>query len=386
MTTARAIIVTSMSHLADRIANVEVRLAAAWSALRLEESRARGAELEAMMNEPSFWNDQNAARKLSQTAAELKTEVETWDAFKKELNDVHDVAQLAETENDPELKLEIDKTLTILEERFSSMEFQMLLSGEFDAKSAIVSFHAGAGGTDANDWVAMLLRMYTRFAESHGWQVEVLDESRGEEAGYKSATIAVRGRFAYGWLRSEYGVHRLVRISPFDAEQMRHTTFALVEVIPEFDEVDEKALEIPADDLRIDTFLASGKGGQSVNTTYSAVRITHIPTAISVSCQNERSQLQNRETAMRVLKSKLYRLMVEARTEKISDLKGEHKTAAWGNQIRSYVLHPYQMVKDHRTEVETTDTEATLNGQLKLFMEAFLRRDVEQRGEAPTNY
>ena len=386
MTTARAIIVTSMSHLADRIANVEVRLAAAWSALRLEESRARGAELEAMMNEPSFWNDQNAARKLSQTAAELKTEVETWDAFKKELNDVHDVAQLAETENDPELKLEIDKTLTILEERFSSMEFQMLLSGEFDAKSAIVSFHAGAGGTDANDWVAMLLRMYTRFAESHGWQVEVLDESRGEEAGYKSATIAVRGRFAYGWLRSEYGVHRLVRISPFDAEQMRHTTFALVEVIPEFDEVDEKALEIPADDLRIDTFLASGKGGQSVNTTYSAVRITHIPTAISVSCQNERSQLQNRETAMRVLKSKLYRLMVEARTEKISDLKGEHKTAAWGNQIRSYVLHPYQMVKDHRTEVETTDTEAILNGQLKLFMEAFLRRDVEQRGEAPTNY
>ena len=375
-----------MSHLADRIANVEVRLAAAWSALRLEESRARGAELEAMMNEPSFWNDQNAARKLSQTAAELKTEVETWDAFKKELNDVHDVAQLAETENDPELKLEIDKTLTILEERFSSMEFQMLLSGEFDAKSAIVSFHAGAGGTDANDWVAMLLRMYTRFAESHGWQVEVLDESRGEEAGYKSATIAVRGRFAYGWLRSEYGVHRLVRISPFDAEQMRHTTFALVEVIPEFDEVDEKALEIPADDLRIDTFLASGKGGQSVNTTYSAVRITHIPTAISVSCQNERSQLQNRETAMRVLKSKLYRLMVEARTEKISDLKGEHKTAAWGNQIRSYVLHPYQMVKDHRTEVETTDTEATLNGQLKLFMEAFLRRDVEQRSEAPTNY
>lgn len=379
MTKARAIIVTSMSHLADRIANVEVRLAAAWSALRLEESRTRGAELEAKMNEPSFWNDQNAARKLSQVAAELKTEVETWDAFKKELNDVHDVAQLAETENDPELKLEIDKTLTILEERFSSMEFQMLLSGEFDAKSAIVSFHAGAGGTDANDWVAMLLRMYTRFAESHGWQVEVLDESRGEEAGYKSATIAVRGRFAYGWLRSEYGVHRLVRISPFDAEQMRHTTFALVEVIPEFDEVDEKALEIPADDLRIDTFLASGKGGQSVNTTYSAVRITHIPTAISVSCQNERSQLQNRETAMRVLKSKLYRLMVEARTEKISDLKGEHKTAAWGNQIRSYVLHPYQMVKDHRTEVETTDTEAILNGQLKLFMEAFLRRDVEQR-------
>ena len=368
-----------MAHLADRIANVEDRLAAAWSALRLEESRARGVELEAMMNEPSFWNDQNRARELSQQAAELKTEVETWDAFKLELHEVRDVVELAEQENDPELKAEIDKTLIKLEDRFSDMEFQMLLSGEFDAKTAIVSLHAGAGGTDANDWVGMLLRMYTRFAESHGWQVEVLDESRAEEAGYKSATIAVRGRFAYGWLRSEYGVHRLVRISPFDAEQMRHTTFALVEVIPEFDDVDEKALEIPVDDLRIDTFMASGKGGQSVNTTYSAVRITHIPTGLSVSCQNERSQLQNRDTAMRVLKSKLHRLMVEARAEKISDLKGEHKTAAWGNQIRSYVLHPYKMVKDHRTEVETTDTEAVLNGELKPFMEAFLRKDVEER-------
>jgi peptide chain release factor 2 len=368
-----------MSQLVDRIANVETRLTAAWSALRLEETRARAIELEALMGEPTFWNDQAKARKLSQEASDFKKELEDWDSFKRELNDVRDVVQLAEKENDAELKSEIDKTLVKLEERFSAMEFQMLLSGEFDSRSAILSLHAGAGGTDATDWVAMLLRMYTRFAETHGWQVEVLDESRGEEAGYKSATIAVRGRFVYGWLRSEYGVHRLVRISPFDAEQMRHTTFALVEVIPEFDEVDEKALEIPVDDLRIDTFLASGKGGQSVNTTYSAVRITHTPTGISVSCQNERSQLQNRETAMRVLKSKLYRLMVEARTEKISDLKGEHKTAAWGNQIRSYVLHPYKMVKDHRTDVETTDTESVMNGELKPFMEAFLRKDVEER-------
>jgi peptide chain release factor 2 len=368
-----------MSQFADRIAQVNDRLIAAWSALRLEETRARVAELEGLMGEPTFWNDQNAARKLSQEAADFKKELELWDAFRRELNDVAEVVKLAEAENDAELKAEVDRTLVQLEKRFSDMEFQMLLSGEFDSRSAIMSLHAGAGGTDATDWVAMLLRMYTRFAETHGWSVEVLDESRGEETGYKSATIAVRGRFAYGWLRSEYGVHRLVRISPFDAEQMRHTTFALVEVIPEFDEVDEKSLEIPTDDLRIDTFMASGKGGQSVNTTYSAVRITHTPTGISVSCQNERSQLQNRETAMRVLKSKLYRLMVEARTEKISDLKGEHKTAAWGNQIRSYVLHPYKMVKDHRTDVETTDTEAVLNGELKLFMEAFLRKDVEDR-------
>lgn len=368
-----------MSQFADRIAQVKDRLTAAWSALRLEETRARVAELEGIMGEPSFWSDQNTARKLSQEAADLKKELELWDAFRNELEDVTEVIKLAEAENDAELKTEVDRTLVELEKRFSDMEFQMLLSGEFDSRSAIMSLHAGAGGTDATDWVAMLLRMYTRFAETHGWSVEVLDESRGEETGYKSATIAIRGRFAYGWLRSEYGVHRLVRISPFDAEQMRHTTFALVEVIPEFDEVDEKSLEIPADDLRIDTFMASGKGGQSVNTTYSAVRITHLPTGISVSCQNERSQLQNRETAMRVLKSKLYRLMVEARTEKISDLKGEHKTAAWGNQIRSYVLHPYKMVKDHRTDTETTDTEAVLNGELKLFMEAFLRKDVEER-------
>jgi peptide chain release factor 2 len=368
-----------MSHLADRIAHVESRLTAAWSALRLEETRSRVVELEALMGEPGFWNDQNQARKLSQEASDLKVELAAWDAFKRELHDARDVVQLAEKESDADLKAEGEKTVTALENRFADMEFQMLLSGEFDSRNAILSLHAGAGGTDANDWVAMLLRMYTRFAETHGWSVEILDESRAEEAGYKSVTIAIRGRFAYGWLRSEYGVHRLVRISPFDAEQMRHTTFALAEVIPEFDEVDEKALEIPADDLRIDTFLSSGKGGQSVNTTYSAVRITHIPTGIAVSCQNERSQLQNRETAMRVLKSKLHRLMVEARTEKISDLKGEHKTAAWGNQIRSYVLHPYKMVKDHRTDVEMTDTEAVLNGDLKLFMEAFLRRDVEER-------
>jgi peptide chain release factor 2 len=266
-----------------------------------------------------------------------------------------------------------------LEEQFSVMEFQMLLSGEFDSRNAILSLHAGAGGTDANDWAAMLLRMYTRFAESHGWTVELLEESRGEEAGFKSVTISIKGRFAYGWLKSEHGVHRLVRISPFDAEKMRHTTFALCEVLPEFDEVDEKAIEIDPEDLRIDTFMSSGKGGQSVNTTYSAVRITHIPTNTVVTCQNERSQLQNRETAMRVLKSKLYRLMVEARASKISDVKGEHKTAAWGNQIRSYVLHPYKMVKDHRTDVETTDSEAVLNGDLKLFMEAYLRKSVEER-------
>ncbi len=368
-----------MSHLAMRIVALEERLAQAWQVLRLEETRARVTELETAMGEATFWNNQENARRVSQEAADLKNEVTRWEGFKTNFNDLQELVELSEQEGDEEVKKEAEKNLEILEQQFADMEFQMLLSAEFDTRSAVMSFHAGAGGTDATDWVAMLLRMYTRFAEGQGWSVEVLDESRGEETGFKSVTIAVRGRYAYGFLRSEHGVHRLVRISPFDAEQMRHTTFALVEVIPEFDEVDEKSLDIPTDDVRIDTFMASGKGGQSVNTTYSAVRVTHLPTGISVSCQNERSQSQNKDTAFRILKSKLYRLMVEARAERISDVKGEHKTAAWGNQIRSYVLHPYKLVKDHRTEVETTDTETVLNGDLKMFMEAYLRKDVEQR-------
>lgn len=362
-----------MTHVRHRITELEERLAAAWSVLRLEESRAQAAGIEGDMNDPAFWQDQTKARAAAQEMAELRKELGAWDNVKKEVEDLAALDEMGE---------DVVAALTSLEERFAKMEFQMLLSGQYDAKNAILSFHAGAGGTDANDWVEMLLRMYTRFAERMGWHVEMLDESRGEEAGYKSATIAVRGRFAYGWLRSEAGVHRLVRISPFDAEQMRHTTFALVEVLPEFDEVDEKSFEIDPDDLRIDTFMASGKGGQSVNTTYSAVRITHLPTGIAVSCQNERSQSQNKDTAMRVLKGKLYQLMVQNRAEKLSDIKGEHKTAAWGNQIRSYVLHPYKMVKDHRTDVETSDAEGVIEGDLTPFMEAYLRQDAEKRNIA----
>ncbi|MBP9828348.1 peptide chain release factor 2 [Patescibacteria group bacterium] len=369
-----------MSHLNDRLQVLHERLTGAWDALQLDEKRARVVELQGVMNESDFWQDQNRARAVSQESSDLVSELGAWDGLHRELDDLRDLVRLAEEERDDVVKMEAEEALLKLEERFSVMEFQMLLAGEFDSRNAIVSLHAGAGGTDANDWVAMLLRMYTRFAERHGFSVELLDESRGEEAGFKSVTFGVRGRYAYGWLRSEHGVHRLVRISPFDAEQMRHTTFALAEVLPEFAEVDQKAIEIDPEDLRIDTFMASGKGGQSVNTTYSAVRITHIPTGISVSCQNERSQSQNKDTAMKVLQSKLYRLMVEARAEKLSDVKGEHKTAAWGNQIRSYVLHPYKMVKDHRTDIETTDTEAVLGGDLDAFCEAYLRKEVKGAG------
>ncbi len=364
--------------LTDKLIGLEERHGLAVVALGLEASRARVIELEGDMNDPGFWNDQNAARKLSQELAELKREIEAWDKMKSDLAEAKDIVALTE-EGTAEDKTESERIVAELEKRFAAMEFQMFFSGEYDSRNAILSFHAGAGGTDANDWVAMLLRMMTRFAERQGFTVDILDESRGEEAGYKSVTIAVRGRHAYGYLRSEAGVHRLVRISPFDAEKMRHTTFALIEVLPEFDDVDAASVDLNMDDVRIDTFLSSGKGGQSVNTTYSAVRVTHEPTGISVSCQNERSQLQNKETALNVLRAKLLQLMVTARLEKLSDIKGEHKTAAWGNQIRSYVLHPYKMVKDHRTEFETSDTETVLDGDILPFIEAYLRHDATQR-------
>lgn len=348
-------------------------------ALGLEDSRARCRELEQQMNDSAFWQHPEKARAVTQELAELKREVLAWDNVAQEITDVAAVLTLAETEGSTTDREEAEKMVHDIAQRFADMEFQMLFSGDYDSRNAILSFHAGAGGTDATDWVAMLLRMMSKFAERQGFAVDILDESRGEEAGYKSVTITVRGRYAYGFFRSEAGVHRLVRISPFDGEKMRHTTFALVEVLPEFAEVDEGVVALNMDDVRIDTFLSSGKGGQSVNTTYSAVRVTHLPTGIAVSCQNERSQLQNKETALKVLKSKLYRIMVAERALKLADIKGEHKSAEWGNQIRSYVLHPYKMVKDHRTEVETSDTDAVLDGALQPFVEAFLRQDTETR-------
>lgn len=366
------------SLLSSKLEALKERHGLAVVALGLEASRARLIEIEGDMGDPGFWTDQERAKKIAQEGAELKKEIESWDGIAKDISATQDVLVLAE-EGSTEDQKEAEVMVQDLEKRFAAMEFHMLFSGEYDTRGTVLSLHAGAGGTDANDWVAMLLRMFTRFAERQGFSVDILDESRGEEAGYKSVTVAIRGRFAYGFLRSEAGVHRLVRISPFDGEKMRHTTFALVEVLPEFDDVDASSVDLNMDDVRIDTFMSSGKGGQSVNTTYSAVRVTHTPTGISVSCQNERSQLQNKTIALNVLRAKLYQLMVTARAEKLSDIKGEHKTAAWGNQIRSYVLHPYKMVKDHRTDVETSDVEGVLDGDLLPFIEAFLRQDATAR-------
>ncbi len=324
------------------------------------------------MAAPDFWSDQDRAKRVSKQAAGLRSELETWETFQASIGELLELAEL----EDESLHDDIQEKLSVKEKQFSKMEFATLFSGEYDKDPAILSIHAGSGGTEAQDWTQMLLRMFLRFAEDKDWDVTVLDESRAQDVGLKSVTVRVDGRWAYGYLQSEHGVHRLVRISPFDAEKMRHTTFALVEVIPEIAQVEE--IEIDPKDLRIDTFMSSGKGGQSVNTTYSAVRIVHIPTKISVSCQNERSQQQNKETAMKILKSKLKQLQEQAQADQKQALRGDYQSAEWGNQIRSYVLHPYKMVKDHRSNFETSDTQAVLDGELEPLMEAYLRQRLEE--------
>ena len=323
------------------------------------------------MADPSFWQDQNKAKEVSKQVADLKSELNLWQDFQKEVGDLLEMVNLVEKEKDKSLVDELNDKFNQLEKKFSKMEFVTLFSGEHDQANVIMAIHAGSGGTEAQDWSAMLLRMFIRFAENKGLEVEIIDEARGEEVGFKRVLLRIIGRYAYGYFKSEHGVHRLVRISPFDAEKMRHTSFALVEILPEFKNLE--SVEINPDDLRIDTFMSSGKGGQGVNTTYSAVRIVHLPTKITVSCQNERSQKQNKETALKILKVKLHQKQLEAEELQKKELRGEHQSAEWGNQIRSYVLHPYKMVKDHRTNYETGEALAVLEGDLDNFVEAYLR-------------
>ncbi|MEK7122681.1 MAG: peptide chain release factor 2, partial [Patescibacteria group bacterium] len=310
------------------------------------------------------------AARISQECSDLKEEVSELDGILKECEDLEQLS----VDADPALRGEVEVSLRDLEQRFLRIEFRALLSGRYDRTGALFAVHAGTGGADAMDWAEMLLRMYLRFCESRKWRVRILDEQRGGEAGIKSATLVIEGAYAYGYLKAEAGVHRLVRISPFDAEKMRHTSFALVEVIPDLGDLID--VDIKQEDLRIDVFRSSGAGGQSVNTTDSAVRITHVPTGIVVTCQNERSQSQNKEMALRYLKAKLQRLAEVEREEERQALRGAYSEAAWGNQIRSYVLHPYKMVKDHRTEYETADTQGVLDGELMPFIEEYLRSKV----------
>lgn len=349
----------------DHLQNLKTKISETQKLLKLDDLQTKLSELSAEMNRPDFWKDQEKAQDVSQDFKDIKDEVEKWEELEKEAEEILELAKLGEKED------ALEKQTAKLEKKFADYEFFLLLNGPYDKNNAIVAIHAGAGGTEAQDWAEMLLRMFFRFAESRGWKTRILDESRGAEAGYKSIMFEVKGRYAYGYLKSEHGVHRLVRISPFDAEKMRHTSFALAEVLPELDE--EVKVEIDPKDLRIDTFMSGGHGGQSVNTTYSAVRIVHVPTGISVQCQNERSQAQNKETAMKVLKAKLLKLEEEKKAKEKKELRGEYKSAEWGNQIRSYVLHPYHMVKDHRTDYESADPEGVLEGNLLPLSEAYLR-------------
>ncbi len=340
--------------------------------LRLDEKETQIAALQAEASNPDFWKDQENAQKKSKKLSFLENEVQQWKKISQTVSDLLEMAQMDEADKDVNLREDIEKQFVSIQKEINDLEFHALMDGKYDDHGAIVAIHAGAGGTEAQDWASMLTRMVFRYCEKKDWKTNMLDESRGQEAGIKSVVFRVEGPYAYGHLKSEHGTHRLVRISPFNADKLRQTSFANIEVIPELEESDT-SFEIDPKDLRIDVFMAGGKGGQSVNTTYSAVRIVHLPTNITVQCQNERSQLQNREVAMRVLKSKLLKLKEEEMQKEKLELRGEYKSAEWGNQIRSYVLHPYHMVKDIRTRHETADTEAVLDGEIDAFVEAYLR-------------
>lgn len=306
--------------------------------------------------------------------------MQTWRKLESRAHDVIGLAEMAIAERDEHLKPTLEADLQSLDKDVEKQEIDLLFAHPYADNPALVSIHAGAGGVDSQDWAEMLLRMYLRWAEREKMQAELLDESPGEEAGYKSVTVRISGRRAFGWLRSEHGVHRLVRLSPFDQAHRRHTSFALVEVIPEIE--DEADIEIRPEDLKVDTYRSSGAGGQHVNKTSSAVRMTHLPTGIIVTCQNERSQIKNREMALKVLRSRLAALREQQRAEQRQELKGERQSMEWGSQIRSYVLQPYTLVKDHRTGYETGNVQAVLDGDLEPFMEAFLRWDAGREGKA----
>ena len=340
-------------------------------ALDVDKMRADIAVLEEETAGEKFWEDLENSQKVLKQISYLKNKVTAYDKLKQDYEDTLVMIELSDEENDLSLLDECTQGVERVEKEISTMSLGTLLTGEYDSKNAILTFHAGAGGTEAQDWVEMLFRMYNHWAESHGYKVKTLDFLDGEEAGLKSATILVEGINAYGFLKSESGVHRLVRISPFDSSGRRHTSFASCEVMPEID--DSIQIEIRDEDLKVDTYRSGGAGGQHVNKTESAIRITHIPTGIIVACQNERSQHQNREMAMRMLRSKLIEIKEREHLDKIEDIKGNQKEIAWGSQIRSYVFMPYTLVKDHRTGFEVGNVNAVMDGDLDGFINAYLK-------------
>ena len=338
--------------------------------LEIPAKEEKIAELEYKMGEPSFWDDAAAAQKLNQELAALKGGVDTYRDLKGKYEDAETLYEMGIEENDASMEADIRAELTLISEGLETLQLEVLLSGEYDANDAILTLHAGAGGTEAQDWTQMLLRMYGRWAERHGFTVDTADLQPGDEAGVKSATLFIKGHNAYGFLKSEKGVHRLVRISPFDSQARRHTSFSACDVMPEIDD----AVEVPInmDDVRVDYYRASGAGGQHINKTSSAVRMTHEPTGIVVQCQNERSQLQNKEQCMKMLRAKLFELEQEKKEEEIAKLEGVQQKIEWGSQIRSYVFQPYTMVKDVRTNAETGNVQAVMDGELDPFIRAYL--------------
>jgi len=354
------------------------RVAEARTYLRIDQAREEMTQLESRVASPDLWNDQDEARKITGRLANVRDDIERWEKVNSEVDDATTLDSLAREEKDESLTEEIDIAISSISKELDDIELLALFNGEHDENDAVCEVHSGAGGTDACDWAEMVLRMYLRWAERKGFGVEIQEATDGGEAGISSATFIVKGRFAFGFLRAERGVHRLVRISPFDAQARRHTAFCSLSVVPFFDQVSDEVV-IDEKDLRIDTYRSSGAGGQHVNVTDSAVRITHLPTGTVVACQNERSQHQNKDRAMQMLAAKLADLQRREREAELNALAGEQREVAWGSQIRSYVLHPYQQVKDLRSNLELGNVDAVLDGELDPLMEAFLQWQRSQR-------
>ncbi|ATI77822.1 peptide chain release factor 2 [Bacillus sp. GM2] len=360
-----------LAEIRQELENMATRLADFRGSLDLETKEARISELDEQMADPDFWGDQQKAQTIINEANALKDYVNTYKSLSESHEELQMTHDLLKEDPDQDLQNELVNELKSLTKQFNEFELQLLLSEPYDKNNAILELHPGAGGTESQDWGSMLLRMYTRWAERRGFKVETLDYLPGDEAGIKSVTLLIKGHNAYGYLKAEKGVHRLVRISPFDSSGRRHTSFVSCDVMPEFNE--EIDIEIRTEDIKVDTYRASGAGGQHVNTTDSAVRITHLPTGVIVTCQTERSQIKNRERAMKMLKSKLYQRRIEEQQAQLDEIRGEQKEIGWGSQIRSYVFHPYSLVKDHRTNTEMGNVQAVMDGDIDSFIDAYLR-------------
>lgn len=359
-----------MQELISQLTQLQAHIKDALQKLQIEQLEATLSKLATQSQSADFWSDQSAAQAVMKQQASLQARIDPWRQLEGQVSEALELANLG----DDSVQADLQQQLKEAQAQFASLKQQLQFDGPYDDSNAIVSIHAGAGGTDAQDWAQMLLRMYVRWAEQQKYKVEVIEQSNGEEAGLKSVTLQIDGPFAYGKLQTEHGVHRLVRLSPFNSDNLRQTSFAKVEVLPKIETDDQ--LEIDEKDLKVDVYRSGGHGGQSVNTTDSAVRVTHLPTGITVAIQNERSQLQNRDTAMTILRSRLAQLQLEQHQEKLASIKGPNQSAEWGNQIRSYVLHPYKQVKDLRSRHETSDVEAVLDGELNPFIEAYLEHQL----------